>query len=115
MAKILIEINNLLLSEILIKSHSKGVSLDKFIEDIINSMVSETINTFLAEAITRAMKKNIGDEFKLEDLFEADEWAKLNGNTLGKHFSEQVKKGGLSNIFQRTNKGTFPSNYKRLA
>lgn len=115
MAKILINLDDLLLSEILAKSNEKGVSLDKFIEDILNGTPTET-KSALSEAITRAKQKNKNDEFVLKALFKAEEWESLavNPKSLGRFFLREVESGQLKDLVKLINEGSYPANYKKI-
>jgi len=104
MAKLIIEIDDLLLTQALLKSQSEQISLDDFIDDalrkimpeiILPTEVANSVESMLSTAVERANKKNSGDRFLLKSLFEDSEWQNLgtaaNKNAFGKFFRKKIE------------------------
>lgn len=104
MAKLIIEIDDLLLSQALSKSQSEQISLDNFIDEALRRILPEInlpdeitaiINKMLLEAVNRANNKNKGDKFILKSLFSEEEWQTLattaNKHALGRLFRRKIE------------------------
>ena len=49
------------------------------------------------DAVKRAMKLKAGEEFRLQDLYDQDEWAKISGPTFfGRQFRLEVEAKGIA-------------------
>lgn len=104
MAKLFVEIDDALLSRVLIDSQEQEISLDTFISEALNAAlaspnpvpVRKTVNVddMIASAVDRVRTKEIGLEFMLIDLCTDDDWEALSGGerkSLGKGFRKAVE------------------------
>lgn len=104
MAKLIIEIDDLLLTQALLKSQSEQISLDDFIDDALRKILPETnlptevvnsIESMLSKAVERANQKKSGERFILRRLFENSEWQTLgtavNKNAFGRLFRRKIE------------------------
>ncbi len=113
MAKLIIEIDDLLLTQALLKSQNEQISLDDLIDDALRKILPETnlpsevsdiIENMLSEAIKRASNKNSGERFILRSLFREDEWqrlgAKVNKHQIGRLFRREIQKQEIAILLE---------------
>lgn len=104
MAKIFVEIDDALLSQVLIESQEQEVSLDVFISDALSQSLASpnpvpvrkavNISQLIAGAVNRVYAKQIGTEFMLIDLCVEEDWEALSGGerkSLGKGFRKALE------------------------
>ena len=113
MAKLIIEIDDLLLSQALSKSQNKQISLDDFIDDALRAILPEInppteitkiIDDLLLKAVERANNKNSGEKFTLRSLFKEAEWQTLsttpNKHALGRLFKKNPKRQEIAVLLE---------------
>ena len=104
MAKLFVEIDDALLSHVLIDSQEQEISLDTFISEALNAALaspnpaparkSVNVEDLIASAVGHASTKEIGAEFMLIDLCANEDWEALSGGerkSLGKGFRKAVE------------------------
>lgn len=104
MAKLFVEIDDTLLSRVLIDSQEQGINLNTFITDALNTALAspnlilprKTVNVddVIKRAINIARSKDVGSEFMLRELCTDDDWEALSGGehkSLGKLFRKAVE------------------------
>ena len=104
MVKIVLEINEALLSKALISSQEQGMDLNTFLcEALDTAIVSKapepeslvlTTDDLIAKVVDRARTKEVGVEFMLVDLCTTDEWESLSSGerkSFGKSFRRAVE------------------------
>ncbi|MCL1824916.1 MAG: single-stranded DNA-binding protein [Betaproteobacteria bacterium] len=104
MARLSVEIDDALLSRVLIVSQQKKIRLDTFIRKALDEAltssnpvpVRKTLNVedLIARAVDSVRNKEAGSEFTLVDLFSDEDWKTLSGGdrkNLGKGFRKAVE------------------------
>lgn len=104
MAKLFVEIDDALLSRVLIDSQEQEISLDTFISEALNAALASpnpvparkavNVDDLIASAVDRVRAKEIGSEFMLIDLCTDEDWEALSGGerkSLGKGFRKAVE------------------------
>ena len=103
MAKLMIEIDDSLLSKALIESEEQQVSLDIFINEALRATLIEpnpparrsiSIETMLRNAVEGVKARVIGTEFNLFDICAIEDWEALSSGerkSLGKNFRKAVE------------------------
>lgn len=104
MAKLFVEIDDALLSRVLIDSQKQDISLDTFISEALNAALASpcslparkavNVDDLIASAVGRASTKEVGSEFMLIDLCTDEDWEALSGGerkSLGKGFRKAVE------------------------
>lgn len=104
MAKLFVEIDDALLSRILIDSQEQEIGLDTFISEALNAALASpnpvparkvvNVDDLIASAVDRVHTKEIGSEFMLIDLCANEDWEALSGGerkSLGKGFRKAVE------------------------
>lgn len=104
MANLFLEIDDSLLSQVLIKSQEQNISLNTFISEALNAVLASpspvparkavNIDELIKSAVDRVHTEKIGSEFMLIDLCANDDWEALSGGerkSLGKGFRKAVE------------------------
>ena len=104
MAKLLVDIEDALLSRVLVESQEQEVSLETFINEALASVLaggtpapvrkSVNVEALIAHAIAQVETKEPQSEFMLVDLCTGDDWEALSGGerkSLGKGFRKAVE------------------------
>lgn len=104
MAKLVLEIDDALLSRALIDSQEQEISLDTFVSEALNSALASptpapvqrvvNVNDVIASAVDRARAQALGSEFMLIELCDNEDWEALSGGerkSLGKGFRKEVE------------------------
>lgn len=104
MIKLFLEIDDALLSRVLIETQEQEVSLDTFVSEALNSALASPIpihvrkavnvESLITDAVNRVNSKEINSEFMLIDLCTDEDWEALSGGerkSLGKGFRKAVE------------------------
>jgi hypothetical protein len=127
MAKLFVEMDDALLSRVLIESQEQEVSLDTFISETLNAALaspntvparkSVNVELIIGSAVEQVRTKKIGTEFMLVELCTDDDWEALSGGerkSLGLGFRKAVESVDppIAVYVRRT--GSNKAVYKRL-
>jgi hypothetical protein len=103
MTKLIIEIDDSLLSKALMESQEQEVSLDTFINEALTAALAEpiaqprktvSIDTILQNAVEQAKSLKVGTKFLLADICSFEDWESLSSGerkSLGKGFRKTVE------------------------
>lgn len=104
MAKLFVEIDDAILSRVLIDSQEQEISLDTFISEALNAALanpnpvparkSVNVDDLIASAVDHVRTKEVRSEFMLIDLCANEDWEALSGGerkSLGKGFRKAVE------------------------
>jgi hypothetical protein len=103
MARLLIEIDDVLLAWVMCEAQAREVSLDVFINDAISTIQTKSnlpanksvsANDILSRLIERTTEIAAGEKFTLIDICEVEDWESISGGErkgLGRNFRKAVE------------------------
>lgn len=127
MLQVTLDLESDMALDALARAKEQGKDIKEFLVDMARAGMSATARAALHQpdqprglvskkarlddAVKRAMKLKAGEEFRLQDLYDQDEWANISGPTFfgrqfrleveGKRVAEHVRKNGANQAIYR--------------